>query len=150
MQEEIRIAVALVVRDDGDTLLVRRRGTPLFAQSGGRIEGAETPKAALGRALRAELGLAVAPSRMTPFACFETEAADLPDHIVVAHVFRVHLHGEAVAPAAGIEEAIWTPLPEAPALPLAPLTRDHILTLYWQLQFGMDLPDRRDVGTTAA
>ncbi len=87
---------------------------------------------------------------MAPFGCFEAEAANLPDHIVVAHVFRVQLHDEIITPAAEIEEAIWVPLHEAPALPLAPLTRDHIITLYWQMQFGEDLRDRQEARTTAA
>lgn len=150
MQGEIRIAVALIVRDNGDTLLVRKRGMPVYLQSGGKIEGVETPKATLAREMHEELGLTIPPSRMTPFGCFEAEAANLPDHIVVAHVFRIQLHDEPITPAAEIQEAIWVPLHEAPALPLAPLTRDHILTLYWQMQFGQDLHDRQEAKTTAA
>ncbi len=150
MQGEIRIAVALIVRDNGDTLLVRKRGMPVYLQSGGRIEGTESPMMTLAREMHEELGLIVPPTRMAPFGCFEAEAANLPDHIVVAHVFRVQLHDEIITPAAEIEEAIWVPLHEAPALPLAPLTRDHIITLYWQMQFGEDLRDRQEARTTAA
>ncbi len=150
MQGEIRIAVALIVRDNGDTLLVRKRGMPVYLQSGGRIEGTESPKMTLAREMHEELGLIVPPTRMAPFGCFEAEAANLPDHIVVAHVFPVQLHDEIITPAAEIEEAIWVPLHEAPALPLAPLTRDHIITLYWQMQFGEDLRDRQEARTTAA
>ncbi|MFT4162028.1 NUDIX hydrolase [Shinella sp.] len=150
MQGEIRIAVALIVRDNGDTLLVRKRGIPVYLQSGGRVEGTETPKATLAREMHEELGLKIPPSRMTPFGCFEAQAANVPDHIVVAHVFRVHLHDELITPAAEIEETVWVPINEAPALPLAPLTRDHILTLYWQMQFGEDPHDRREARTTAA
>ncbi len=150
MQGEIRIAVALIVRDNGDTLLMRKRGMPVYLQSGGRIEGTESPKMTLAREMHEELGLIVPPTRMAPFGCFEAEAANLPDHIVVAHVCRVQLHDEIITPAAEIEEAIWVPLHEAPALPLAPLTRDHIITLYWQMQFGEDLRDRQEARTTAA
>ena len=39
---EIRIAVALIVRENGDTLLVRKRGMPDYLQSGGKIEGGNT------------------------------------------------------------------------------------------------------------
>lgn len=149
MQQEIRISVALIVRDNGDTLLVRKRGAPVFMQSGGKIEGAETPKETLARELHEELGLKIPPSRMVPFGCFEAEAADVPDHLVIAYVFRVQLHEEVVAPAAEIDEAIWMPIHEVPALPLAPLTRNHILTLYWQMQFGVDLNSRPDAQTAA-
>ncbi|MGQ3212205.1 NUDIX hydrolase [Shinella sp.] len=148
MRGEIRVTVALILRDNGDTLLVRKRGMPVYLQSGGKIEGAETPKATLARKLHEELGLKISPSRMTPFGCFEADAANVPDHLVVAHVFRIQLHDEIITPAVEIEEAIWVPLQEAPALPLAPLTRDHILTLYWQMRFGMDL--QQSVATTAA
>lgn len=150
MLGEIRIAVALIVRDNGDTLLVRKRGRPFYLQSGGKVEGTETPKAALARELREELGLKIPLSRMTPFGRFEAEAANVPDHIVVAYVFRVELQDEPIAVAAEVDEAIWVPLHKAPALPLAPLTRDHILTLYWQMQFGTDPHGRQSLETAAA
>lgn len=150
MQREIRIAVALIVRENGDTLLVRKRGAPLFMQSGGKILGAETPKATLARELHEELGLKIPLSRMAPFGCFEAEAAEEPDHLVIAYVFTIKLHDETIAPAAEIDEAIWMPIHETPALPLAPLTRNHILSLYWQMQFGVDLQYQRGAATTVA
>lgn len=107
MQREIRIAVALIVRENGDTLLVRKRGMPMYMQAGGGIAGGE--------------------------------AADAPDHLLIAYVFLIKLHNEDIAPTGGIDEAVWTPIDKAPALPLAPLTRNHILTLFWQMQFGADL-----------
>jgi 8-oxo-dGTP diphosphatase len=139
MQGEIRIAVALIVRENGDTLLVRKRGMPMYMQSGGDINAEETPKAALARHLYRELGLLVAPARMAPFGCFEAEAADAPDHLLIAYVFLIKLHKEEITPADGIDEAVWTPVDDAPAMPLAPLTRNHILTLFWQMQFGDEL-----------
>lgn len=139
MQGEIRIAVALIVRENGDTLLVRKRGMPMYMQSGGDINAGEAPKAALARHLYRELGLLVAPARMAPFGCFEAEAADAPDHLLIAYVFLITLDKEEIVPANGIDEAVWTPIDEAPALPLAPLTRNHILTLFWQMQFGAEL-----------
>ncbi len=147
MQAEIRIAIALIVRDNADTLLLRKRGVAVYLQSGGKIEGAETPRATLAREMHAALGLKIPLSRMTPFGCFETAAANIPDHMVVTHVFRVQLHDEIITPAPEIEEAIWVPIRDAAALPLAPLTRDHILTLYWQMRF---CEDRFAAGTEAA
>ncbi|CAK7260630.1 NUDIX domain-containing protein [Shinella yambaruensis] len=140
MQEEIRIAVALVTRENGDTLLVRKRGGPQFMQAGGRIRDGEVPKATLARRLHEELGILIPPSRMAPFGCFEAEAADETDHLLVAYVFRVQLEDEVIAPTSEIDEARWMPIQDTPTLPLAPLTRNHILTLFWQMQFGTDLP----------
>ncbi|WP_439615125.1 NUDIX hydrolase [Shinella sp.] len=79
MQAEIRIAAALVLRENGETLLVRKRGTGAFMQPGGKIEPGETPKAALARELREEIGLDIAPSRMAPAAEIE-EAVWVPVH----------------------------------------------------------------------
>ena len=140
MQEEIRIAVALVTRKDGDTLLVRKRGGPQFMQAGGMIRNGEAPKATLARRLHEELGILIPLSRITPFGCFEAEAVDETGRLLVAYVFRVQLEDEIVAPTDEIDEARWMPVHDAPTLPLAPLTRNHILTLFWQMQFGTDLP----------
>jgi len=48
----IRIAAALLVRADGRTLLVRKRGTRAFMQPGGKIEQGEAPAEALALELR--------------------------------------------------------------------------------------------------
>ncbi|MBB3285429.1 NUDIX domain-containing protein [Rhizobium tropici] len=58
MTKTIRIAAALVLRPDGKTLLVRKRGTIAFMQPGGKVEQQETPETALIRELLEELGLA--------------------------------------------------------------------------------------------
>ena len=39
----IEIAVALLSRSDGRTLVVRKRGTTTFIQPGGKIESGELP-----------------------------------------------------------------------------------------------------------
>lgn len=143
MQEELRIAVALIIREDGDTLLVRKRCMPMFMQAGGTIRDGEAPKAALARRLHEELGLSIPLSRMAPFGCFEAESVESPDHLIIAYVFVIRLQGETIAPTAEIDEAVWAPIGDAPALPLAPLTRNYILTLFWQMQFGEDPPNPR-------
>ncbi|MBB4242699.1 MULTISPECIES: NUDIX domain-containing protein [Rhizobium] len=51
MAKTIRIAAALVLRPDGKTLLVRKRGTIAFMQPGGKIEPRETAEAAVVREL---------------------------------------------------------------------------------------------------
>ncbi len=149
MQDEIRIAVALILRENGETLLVRKRSVPLFMQAGGTIRNGEAPKAALARRLHAELGLTIPQSRMAPFGCFEAESVESPDHLIIAHVFVVRLQEETIAPTAEIDETTWIQIADAPALPLAPLTRNYVLTLYWQMQFGEDLPNPRPEPTAA-
>jgi len=55
--DAIRIAAAVIVRPDGMTLLVRKRGTSAFMQPGGKIEPGETPEQALSRELSEEIGV---------------------------------------------------------------------------------------------
>jgi len=124
----IRIAAALVVGDDGRVLLVRKRGMRAFMQPGGKIEPHEEPLAALVRELQEELGLVVPASALTYLKRCAAPAANEPGFAVDAEVFRLSVSG-AVAPAAEIEEIVWIDPVAIPDLPLAPLTRDHILPL---------------------
>jgi 8-oxo-dGTP pyrophosphatase MutT (NUDIX family) len=124
----IRVAAALLTGDDGHILLVRKRGTQAFMQPGGKIEPHEEPLAALVRELREELGLVVAPSVPVYLKRCVAPAANEPGFAVDAEVFRLSVSG-AVAPAAEIEEIAWVDPAAVPDLPLAPLTRDHILPL---------------------
>ncbi|WP_206607258.1 NUDIX hydrolase [Rhizobium tubonense] len=127
----IRIAAALIVRDDGETLLVRKRGTTAFMQPGGKIEPGESPHEALVRELAEEIGLLVDPDRLTLLGRFEATAANEPDHIVIADVFRLDVTAaDRIEAAAEIEEAVWIS-PHAQAdIPMAPLTEYLILPHY--------------------
>ena len=123
----IRIAAAVIVRDDGRTLLVRKRGTEAFMQAGGKIGDGEGAIAALLREIGEELGcdLAGAPRAL---GRFRAPAANEPGRMVEAELFAVTLAGE-VRPAAEIEDAIWHDPHDAESIVLAPLTRDYALPL---------------------
>jgi 8-oxo-dGTP diphosphatase len=125
----IPIAAALVCRTDGRTLLVRKRGTAVFMQPGGKIEPGEQPVAALVRELREELGLSVDEGDLSYLDSFTAPAANEPGWVVQAEIFRINVN-TAVTPAAEIEQIVWIE-PSAPGkLNLAPLTRDHVLPLH--------------------
>jgi 8-oxo-dGTP diphosphatase len=124
----ITIVAALATRADGHMLVVRKRGTTTFMQPGGKIEPGESRIAALEREIAEELGCAIVPGSAWPLGVFEAEAANEPGERLHATLYRVVLSG-AVAPAAEIAEIAWID-PAAPAaMPLAPLTRDHVLPL---------------------
>ncbi|MBC8999011.1 NUDIX domain-containing protein [Pseudomonas sp. N40(2020)] len=125
----IRIAAALLLNADGQTLLVRKRGTTAFMQPGGKIEPHELPVHALARELEEELGLLIDPTQATFLGQFSAPAANEPGYVVQADIFQLTIDAE-VCPAAEIEEVIWVDPATDPAIDLAPLTRDLILPFY--------------------
>ena len=124
----IRIAAALIDDEAGRLLLVRKAGTPWFMQAGGKIEGDETPLRALQRELFQEIGLALQDDAAHYIGQFHAPAANEPDHVLQAEIFHVRIRCPFTI-GAEIAEAIWVESSEADLLPLAPLTRAHILPM---------------------
>ncbi|WP_119273223.1 NUDIX hydrolase [Taklimakanibacter deserti] len=124
----IRIAAALIRNETGHVLLVRKRGTSFFMQPGGKIEPQETPRRALARELWEELRLSIDEALPHYLGKFVAPAAGEEDLIVEAETFDMTITSE-VAPAAEIEEIAWVDPFALPDLPLAALSRDHILPL---------------------
>jgi 8-oxo-dGTP diphosphatase len=124
----IRIAAALIDDDSGRMLLVRKAGTPWFMQAGGKIEPGETPFRALQRELLEEVGLALQEDEARYIGQFFSPAANEAGHVVQADMFHVRVR-PPLAVGAEIEEAVWVDLVEAEPMPLAPLTRTHVLPL---------------------
>ncbi|MHB2249580.1 NUDIX hydrolase [Pseudomonas fitomaticsae] len=125
----IRIAAALLLNPDGQTLLVRKRGTAAFMQPGGKIEAHERPVHALARELEEELGLVIDPAQASFLGQFSAPAANEPGFVVQAEIFQLTIDAK-VSPAAEIEEVIWIDPATDGEVILAPLTRDLILPFY--------------------
>jgi len=125
----IRIAAALLIGSDGQTLLVRKRGTQAFMQPGGKIDAGEQPAEALVRELHEELGLCIDPAAAIYLGQFSAPAANEPGFVVEAELFQVNID-VPVTPAAEIEEVRWIDPAGDGNLVLAPLTRDLILPFY--------------------
>ncbi|WEX86417.1 NUDIX domain-containing protein [Sinorhizobium garamanticum] len=132
----IRIAAALLIRPDGHTLLVRKRGASAFMQPGGKIGPGETPDAALARELKEEIDLHVEPASFEVLGRFSAEASNEPGHRVHADVFLVKTEQVHFHPAAEIEEAKWVSPFDIDGVALAPLTADQILPHYRELIGG--------------
>jgi len=121
--------VAALIRDaDGRVLLVRKRGTSVFMQPGGKRDAGESDVAALAREIDEELGCRIAADSARALGVFDAEAANEPGFRVRAAVYAVDVEG-TVTPRAEIDQAVWVDPRALPDLPLAPLTRDHVLPL---------------------
>jgi|UPI00042793C5 8-oxo-dGTP pyrophosphatase MutT (NUDIX family) len=131
----LRIAAALLVREDGHTLLVRKRGTTSFMQPGGKIDPGETAQCALVRELNEELGISVDVNSLVPLGHFSAPAANEAGLNVHADLFLVECD-QSVRPEAEIEEIAWVAANVLPDFPLAPLTGSFVLPLHNGLRRG--------------
>jgi len=122
----ITVTALCLLDDRGHLLLVRKRGTTLFMQPGGKPEPGETPEETGARELVEELGLRVPPEDLTLLGRWEGPAAN-EAALLVATVLLCPLTAEPV-PAAEIEELDWLDLAAAPARDdLAPLLTDYVV-----------------------
>lgn len=122
----IRVVTAVIRDADSRLLLVRKRGTGVFMQPGGKPEPGEGPRAALARELREEVGASVEAGELIPLGTFRAPAANEAHHIVEAEMFA--LAAPVTATAAGeIEEIWWRADDDASDRPVAPLTRLHVI-----------------------
>ena len=129
MSDEMLSIVAALIRDEvGRVLLVRKRGTAAFMQPGGKIDAGESDVAALAREIVEELGCCLDRHTARALGTFECAAAHEPGVQLHASVYAVEIAGR-VTPQAEIEQVVWVDPHILPDLPLAPLTRDHVLPL---------------------
>lgn len=130
-KKKIHIAAAVIVDDTGRLLLVRKRNTSYFMQPGGKLDAGESPESALIRELQEELDLVITPGDLTPLGQFTDVAANEPDHLLVADIFRIQNVSGELQPAAEIEEVKWVSAAEFDSVMLAPLTEKQIIPLVY-------------------
>jgi 8-oxo-dGTP diphosphatase len=124
----IKIVAALISDDAGRVLLVRKRGTAAFMQPGGKRDPGEDDTAALSREIAEELGCSVVRASIRPLGEFDAIAANEPGWRVQASLYGIDVTGD-IAPSREIDEAIWIDPAAPPDIPMAPLTREHVLPL---------------------
>jgi DNA polymerase-3 subunit epsilon len=125
----LRIAAAVVTDPGGRSLLVRKRGSGIFMQPGGKIESGESALSALTRELREELGLEVDPGETEYIGSYRAVAANEENTVVRAEVFFLTTAEQPVA-GAEIDELLWVERLDDISVEVAPLSRDSLLPLW--------------------
>ena len=127
-QPVIRVSAVLAVDDDGRLLVVRKRGTSVWMQPGGKPEPGEKPAETLARELHEELGVRLDPAELEPLGTFTTAAANEARTTLVADVFRATIQHPVVADAE-IDAVMWMHPDDFANHQLAPLITQHMLAL---------------------
>ena len=127
----IHVSAAVITDAAGRVLVVRKHGTAVFMQPGGKPEPGESAAQALSRELHEEVGLVVAADALEPLGTFESDAANEPGHRVVAVAFRTTAEPDELSAQAEIAELRWITPTDVAAMQLAPLSLDPLLALAW-------------------
>lgn len=131
---EVHVSAAVVVDRWRRALVVRKQGTDVFQQPGGKPDPGESPLDAVVRELAEETGIVAAPSDFEPLGRFTDAAANEPGHTVVAdaYLLRGAVDAASVVAAAEIAELLWIGEEDLAATPLAPLSRNHLIRFAWR------------------
>ena len=127
-QPTIRVSAVLAVDDAGRLLVVRKRGTTVWMQPGGKPEPGETAAETLVRELYEELGVRLDPTKLEPLGMFTTAAANEAGTTLIADVFRASIR-EPVSAAAEIDAVCWMHPDQFTQHRVAPLITQHMLAL---------------------
>jgi len=119
----ITVAAAVILNEQNQLLLVRKRNTHAFMQVGGKLEPNEAPEVTMQREILEEVGSSCVIEQF--LGRFETAAANEPDHILVSHLYFVRLN-QVPKIAAEIAEMKWVDLNDSETH-LAPLTREIVI-----------------------
>lgn len=119
----IRISAAIIRDEAGRFLLVRKRGSEIFYQPGGKIDDDEDPATCLEREIEEELGLRIGRDQLRYAARMSAPAANEVDATVEADLFHLTLKdGQVPVASSEIEELLWSP-PGETTRPLALLSQ---------------------------
>lgn len=131
--QPIRIVAAVIANAKEEVLLVRKRGSSIFIQPGGKIEPHEDPLAALERELHEELGVRLEVTSAIRLGEFEDCAVNEPGRRVRAQAYLCRVDG-VPAPCAEIEELAWVSVAGVHQVPIAPLSACHIIPAFAALR----------------
>lgn len=122
----ITVSAAIILNDQKQILVARKKNTEFYMQIGGKLETNETPQQSLLREIEEEI--LVKAKILKDFGCIDTQAANEADFKLKAYLFYVELFGEPQA-CAEIADIQWIDVDNKQNLPLAPLTAQFVLPL---------------------
>jgi 8-oxo-dGTP diphosphatase len=129
VKKNLTISAACLINDQGEILLVRKRGTTKFMQPGGKPETGETALQTIIREIREELGIDFTAEQLHFDGEWTGPAANEADTLIHASLYSARYDG-ALTPLAELEELLWIdPQQALERDDLAPLLRDHVLPL---------------------
>jgi len=127
----ITVAAGIVLNEQQQMLVVRKRNTACFMQVGGKLELNEPPEQTIVREIEEEIGCHA--EILHYLGRFETQTANEPDHLLVSYVYHVALD-DLPKVQAEIAEMRWVNLDDT-EIQLAPLTREVVIP-WIQQQFS--------------
>ncbi|MBI1451760.1 MULTISPECIES: NUDIX hydrolase [Acinetobacter] len=119
----ITVAAGIVLNEQQQMLVVRKKNTACFMQVGGKLEPNELPAQTIVREIAEEIGCQA--NIQHYLGRFETATANEPDHQLVSYVYHVTLD-QIPTVHAEIAEMRWVDLDDNET-PLAPLTTQIII-----------------------
>jgi 8-oxo-dGTP diphosphatase len=123
----LTIAALQLLDPSGRILLVRKEGTTIFMQPGGKLEPGESPLAAVLREVQEEIGLVFTPDQVTSMGIWKGPAANEADTDIHAHLFAAQTMGNPKIQAE-IEQMLWLrPETAIARTDIAPLLREKVL-----------------------
>jgi len=127
VKKNLTISAACLINNQGEILLVRKRGTTKFMQPGGKPEIGESPLQTVIREIREELGISFMPDELKFDGEWIGAAANEDDTSIRASLFSAHYDGKLV-PLAELEELLWiAPKDALLREDIAPLLREFVL-----------------------
>ncbi len=119
----ITVAAAVILNDQNQLLLVRKKNTQYFMQVGGKLECNEAPEKTMLREIAEEISTSAQIQQF--IGRFETLAANEAGHQLVSYVYQVNLD-QTPKMDAEIAEMKWIDLDDNQTL-LAPLTKEVVI-----------------------
>ena len=120
MSHVITVAAAVILNDQQQTLLVRKKHTQSFMHVGGKLESHESPEHALTREAFEETGCEL--NIISYIGKYQTLAANEKDHLLISHLYHAELVGEPKIQAE-LADMRWVNLDDD-SIMLAPLTKE--------------------------